>query len=327
MSTGRVAAIDCGTNSTRLLVLDGSGTQLERAMQITRLGAGVDRTGRLDAQAIGRTLSVLGSYREQIERFGCDGVRAIATSATRDAANAEEFFALATDVLGVRPELLSGTEEGRLSFLGATADLDAGTGPYLVVDLGGGSTELVGEEGAAVVSLDVGCVRMTERFLSHDPPTAAELARASEEVERQLHQALRRVPRLEVLASCAKVVAVAGTVAALVLLERGSAVYDRSLVHHAVLRARTVTGLLGELAALSNDERRRRCAFEPGRADVIVGGAVVLDTVLRLLGRDELLASESDILDGCANDLLRRSSGEPWRPGGGDVRIAPIVTE
>jgi len=167
-----VAAIDCGTNSTRLLVSDGSGKPLERLMRITRLGQGVDRTRRLAPEAIERTVSVLGEYREVMDRFGVESARMTATSAARDAANRDQFFDAAEAVIGVRPELLTGDEEGRLSFLGAVSDLDPGDGPFLVVDIGGGSTEIavVSDVPVGVVTADVGCVRITEKFLDSDPP-------------------------------------------------------------------------------------------------------------------------------------------------------------
>ena len=181
---GAVAAVDCGTNSTRLLVMAADGTTLERRMIVTRLGEGVDRTGELASAGIERTLAALAEYRELIDAHGVVRVRAAATSAARDAGNSAVFFDAATTVLGVRPELIAGEAEGRLSYKGATAELAAAEGPFLVVDLGGGSTELVAGSATgngvpgAVVSLDVGCVRVTERFLASDPPGAAELAAA-----------------------------------------------------------------------------------------------------------------------------------------------------
>ncbi len=197
-TAGPVAAIDCGTNSTRLLVVSGRGTVLERKMRITRLGEGVDATRKLSRQAVARTVSVLGDYRRLMDHHGVVAARLVATSAARDATNAEEFLALAHDVTGVRPEVLSGLEEGALSFAGATAHVPperVGPGPVLVVDIGGGSTELVvGQLHRAAtpstdlssVSLDLGCVRVAERFLLHDPPQADELAEARRVVDFEL---------------------------------------------------------------------------------------------------------------------------------------------
>jgi exopolyphosphatase/guanosine-5'-triphosphate,3'-diphosphate pyrophosphatase len=214
-----LAAIDCGTNSTRLLVVGPDGTPQRRLMTITRLGAGVDRTHTLAPDAIARTVDVLRSYRSVMDDLGVTRVRMTATSAARDARNRADFFGAARDVVGVEPELLDGDEEGRLSFAGATAELDLGTAPWLVADIGGGSTELaVGPApGAArlapqaVCSLDMGCVRVTERFLVHDPPTPEEIEAARHFVRGRLDVALAAQP---VLATGALVVGLAGTVAA-----------------------------------------------------------------------------------------------------------------
>ncbi|HLX89496.1 MAG TPA: exopolyphosphatase, partial [Acidimicrobiales bacterium] len=200
-----VAALDCGTNSTRLLVVDSTGRALDRQMRITRLGEGVDATGRLAVGAIDRTVAVLADYRRRMDELGVGRARMAATSAVRDAANAEAFFSAARRATGVEPELLSGDEEGRLSFAGATAALApgmGGAGPVLVVDIGGGSTELVvGEPGhpadARAVSMDVGCVRVTERFLAHDPPLPAELEEAEAAVGGLMRAARDALPVLE----------------------------------------------------------------------------------------------------------------------------------
>src|SRR6478735_6822548 len=190
-----VAAIDCGTNSTRLLISDGSHPVV-RLMRITRLGKGVDRTGRLDPEAIERTLEVLREYRALMDGHGVTDVRMAATSASRDAANRDDFLGPATEILGVVPELLSGAAEAEASFRGATAELDPAEGPYLVVDIGGGSTEFA--VGSATleqsISVDVGCVRMTEKYLQHDPPLAEELTNCLAEVEQYLDDVIREVP-------------------------------------------------------------------------------------------------------------------------------------
>ena len=243
-----VASIDIGTNSTRLLVAaagaDGVLDQRERHMRITRLGQGVDRSRGLAPEAVERTLAVLGDYRQVIDNHGVDParIRMAATSACRDASNRDEFFDAAEQVIGVRPELLSGEEEARLSFLGATADLDPALGPFLVFDLGGGSTEFVlgtsgpGGEILGARSTDFGCVRLTERFITTDPPAAEDVFRT--------------------------------------------------------------------LATERRADRLHNPGLEEARVDVIVGGCCALVAILRRLGRDEILVSESDILDGLASSLL-----------------------
>lgn len=307
---GPVAAIDCGTNSTRLLVLERDGAVLERRMIVTRLGEGVDDTGELAEAAIERTLAALRDYRARLDHFGVVRVRAAATSAARDAKNAESFFSAAEAVLGVRPELLSGIEEGGLSYRGATFELDAAVGPFLVVDLGGGSTEFVAgsEVGAenppeAIVSLDIGCVRVTERYLKGDPPTEDSVAAARSAVRSVLDGALADHPALSAPKT---MVGVAGTISTLVALEIGLDRYDSARVHLGRISRAAVERWLATLAAETVDERRRRGAIEPGRADVIVGGAVVLAESMARLGHDELVHSERDILDGMAAELAAR---------------------
>lgn len=301
-----VAAIDCGTNSTRLLIADRTGATLLRRMEITRLGAGVDRTRALDPAAVARTLDVLRSYRADMDRHGVGRVRITATSAARDATNRDDFFGPAAEVVGAAPELLDGEEEGRLSWRGATAELDPATGPWLVADIGGGSTELAagpapGGGPLAVRSLDVGCVRVTERFLHGDPPTAAELSAATAEVERLLDVAVAEAPAL---AAASGFVGLAGTVAALARLEQGLETYDRDRLHHHILTAAVVEDLLAGLAAEDAATRRRRPGMEEARADVIVGGAIVLAALMRRLHLPTCLTSEADILDGMAMGLL-----------------------
>ncbi|HUY30044.1 MAG TPA: DUF501 domain-containing protein [Acidimicrobiales bacterium] len=307
---GPVAAVDCGTNSTRLLVVDATGRSLERLMTITRLGAGVDETGALAPEAIERTLAALRGYRAVMDRHGVVVCRATATSAARDASNADDLLARAASVLGAPLETLSGADEGRLAYRGATAELDASGGPYLVVDLGGGSTELVAggpggadESPAAVASLDVGCVRVTERFLASDPATPTEIAAASEHVARLVERALREHPAL---GDARRMVGVAGTVSTLAVLALGLARYERDAVHHSVLTREAVDRLAAELLAQRAAERTARPGVEPGRADVIAGGALVLAGVMAATGHDELVVSESDILDGIAAELLAR---------------------
>ena len=209
--TAPVAAIDCGTNSVRLLITADGKTQIVRLMRITRLGQGVDATGRLDPEAIERTLAVLREYREVIDQHGATRIRMAATSASRDASNRDDFFHAAKESWGGRPEVISGAAEGRLSFLGATADLDPALGPFLVCDIGGGSTEFVlgTTEAESTISVDMGCVRMTEAWLHHDPPTAEELSQALSVIDIYLDDVLREIPEL---GSAQTFVGLAGTV-------------------------------------------------------------------------------------------------------------------
>ena len=301
-----VAAIDCGTNSTRLLVAGPSREPLVRLMRITRLGRGVDKERRLAADAVERTLSVLGEYRAVMDECGVGRVRVTATSAVRDATNRDDFLAAAAGVVGVRPEVLAGEEEGRLSFLGATAELAAASAPWLVADIGGGSTELIvgsepGGSPVAVRSLDIGCVRISERFLTSDPPTPQQIHEARCFVADLLATVSREE---EAFNQAATLVGLAGTVAALAAVDQSLQTYDRRRVHHYVLSRDTVEGLLATLAAEPTAARRRRPGVEPDRADVIVGGTVVLAELLRHFGFAACLTSESDILDGLVATLL-----------------------
>jgi exopolyphosphatase/guanosine-5'-triphosphate,3'-diphosphate pyrophosphatase len=308
--SGPVAAIDCGTNSTRLLVSD-QGRSVERLMRITRLGQGVDGTGRLAPDAIERTVATLAEYRQVMDRLGVQQVRVIATSAARDAANRDEFFQRARQVVGVTPELLSGEEEGRLSFLGATTELDARGDRFLVVDIGGGSTELVAgiTEPEGVTSLDVGCVRLSEKYLHHDPPAAEELADALAEVRDYLEDAVLAVP---VLAEAPRMVGLAGTVAAVAAVEIGLPSYDRDRIHHFRLTRSAAEDVFRTLATEPRSDRVHNPGLEAARADVIVGGCVVLVGVMRFFGLDSCLVSESDILDGIAMSLTdARVPAEP----------------
>ena len=302
-----VAAIDCGTNSTRLLVAGPGGATRERLMRITRLGQGVDQERSLAPEAIGRTVEVLREYRRVMDRFGVTRVRMTATSAARDAANRDEFFDAAEDVVGVRPELLGGDEEGRLSFAGATAELDPADGPFLVVDIGGGSTELaVGPvpgrrlEPSGVVSIDVGCVRLTERFLHGDPPRPEELAQALSIVRDHIDDVQREVPAVN---DAARLVGLAGTVTTVAAVEIGLAAYDRSRIHHFLLTRAAAEDVFRTLATERRSQRIHNPGLEEARADVIVGGCLVLVAIMRHFGFDECLVSEADILDGLAMTL------------------------
>jgi exopolyphosphatase / guanosine-5'-triphosphate,3'-diphosphate pyrophosphatase len=304
---GAVAAIDCGTNSTRLLVLDEDGKTLERSMRITRLGEGVDATGALTPEAIGRSVTVLREYRQVMDRLGVTRGRLVATSATRDATNGDEFLLQAGEVTGLEPELLAGTEEGRLSLAGAVSDLDPSEGPFLVLDIGGGSTELVSGEGPddpalAVVSLQVGCVRLTERFLTSDPPTQEQRWAAEAVVDDLLDRAVEDHPTF---LTTHRLVGLAGTVTTLASLNMGLDLYDREQVHHAVLTMEEVQAWYRTLAAEVTEARLDRAGMVRGREDVIVGGALILAQVMARFGFTECLVSEADILDGMAGSLLR----------------------
>lgn len=319
---GTVAAIDCGTNSVRLLVRAADGTSLERLMRITRLGRGVDGSGRLDPEAIERTIAVLREYRQVMDRHGVGQVRVAATSAARDAANRDDFFDAAEAVIGVRPELLTGEEEGRLSFLGATAELDPELGPFLVVDIGGGSTEFSygTTEAEGALSLDMGCVRLTERFLHHDPARPEELSQALSIAELFLDDVKRELPDAE---QARTFVGLAGTVSTAAAVEIGLATYDRDRIHHFELTRAAAEDVFRTLAMESIEERKANPGLEEQRADVIVGGLCVLVTIMRSFSFDACLVSESDILDGLAMSISPPSPPSPPSPSGSRPGPAP----
>lgn len=300
--TEPVAAIDLGTNSTRLLVHDGERT-LERLMTITRLGQDVDRTGRLADEAIERVITCLREYRAVMDRFGVTRVRAAATSAARDASNRDEFFDAVEAAIGARPELLTGLEEGRLSFRGATADLDPADGPFLVFDIGGGSTEFAfgTEEADAAMSLDIGCVRLTEKYVEHDPPRPEELVACLSITEAHLDDVAREMPQSM---HARTFVGLAGTVSAAAAVEIGLAEYDRDQIHHFRLSKEAAEDVYRTLVTEARDDRIHNPGLEEARADVIVGGMCVLVQIMRYFGIDELVVSESDILDGLVFSLL-----------------------
>jgi exopolyphosphatase/guanosine-5'-triphosphate,3'-diphosphate pyrophosphatase len=309
----RVAAVDIGTNSTRLLVAeldrrDGPLTTLDRRMTITRLGQGVDATRKLAPEAIERTLAALREYRAVIDRVGgVEAVRATATSAARDSTNREDFFTPAAEIIGARPELLSGDEEAALSFLGATTELDgAGEPPYLVVDIGGGSTEFVVGTTApeGMLSVDIGCVRLSEAWLHSDPPAPEELSQAVHVAREHLTDVVREVPGVE---TARTLIGLAGTVTTVAAIELGLREYDRDAIHHARLSHAAVEEVFRTLATETAEQRRHNPGLEPGRVDVIVGGVVILVTILRSLGFEEVLVSEADILDGLARSLVPAS--------------------
>ncbi len=306
MTDAPVAAIDMGTNSTRLLVHDGENT-IERLMTITRLGQDVDRTGRLADEAIERVLSCLRTYKSVMDQHGVTRVRAVATSAARDAANRDEFFTAVHDVIGVEPELLSGFDEGKLSFRGATADLDPADGPFLVFDIGGGSTEFAfGTDVAeAAMSLDIGCVRLTEKYVEHDPPRPEELVACLSITEAHLDDVARQMPQI---AHAATFVGLAGTVSTAAAVELGLAEYDRDRIHHFVLTKEAAEDVYRTLVTEARDDRIHNPGLEEARADVIVGGMCILVRIMRYFDIEELVVSEADILDGLVFSLLSSPS-------------------
>jgi exopolyphosphatase/guanosine-5'-triphosphate,3'-diphosphate pyrophosphatase len=303
----RVAAVDCGTNSIRLLVADVTGATLVdvvRRMTVVRLGEGVDRTGRFSAAAVARTMAALQDYAEEIRALGAERVRMVATSAARDAANRDEFLDAAREVLGVRPEVITGQEEARLSFRGAVAGLpaDAGNGPpFLVVDIGGGSTEFVQGTDAveAARSVDIGCVRLTERSLPSDPPAAAEIEAASRLVDEVIAEVALTVPVRE----AATLVAVAGSATTVAAIALGLPAYDPVAIHGSVLTAAQVHEVADQLLAMPRARRAAMPVMHPGRVDVIGAGALILSRIVELADVDEVVISEHDILDGIAWSL------------------------
>jgi exopolyphosphatase/guanosine-5'-triphosphate,3'-diphosphate pyrophosphatase len=307
----RVASIDCGTNSIRLLVADSGPDGLRdvvREMRVVRLGEGVDRTGRLSPAAIERTRKELADYTAIIGSLGATRVRMVATSASRDAANADEFQAMVRATLGVESEVITGLAEAQLSFAGAVAGLPGVADPLLVADIGGGSTELVlGRAGAdspgsvtAAHSMDVGCVRMTERHLRDDPPTRAQIEAALADVRDALRAAAADVP----VRQAAAFVGVAGTVTTIAALALDLPGYDSEAIHGSVIDYQQVCDITDRLLAMRRAERALLPVMHPGRVDVIGGGALVLRAVMEFVGAPRVIASEHDILDGMALSLL-----------------------
>jgi exopolyphosphatase / guanosine-5'-triphosphate,3'-diphosphate pyrophosphatase len=301
-----IASVDLGTNSTRVLVGRPTGAGLEildRRNTITRLGQGVGASGRLAPEAVERTLGCLRGYREILDRHGVERVRVAATSASRDAANRDEFFGAVEALIGTRPELLTGDEEGRLSFRGATGELDPASGPFLVVDIGGGSTEfIVGTDRVeGVMSVDIGCVRLTEKFLHHDPPQPEELSASISLTDAYLDDVVREIPAA---AQARTLVGLAGTVTTVAAVEIGLETYDRDRIHHFHLSREAAEDVFRTLATESRADRLHNPGLEEARADVIVGGCCVLVALFRRLGFDEMIVSEADILDGLALSLL-----------------------
>lgn len=316
MSVQRVAAIDCGTNSIRLLIADVNPEAMTlvdvvRTMDIVRLGEGVDKTGSLSAGALDRTFAVCDRFASTIAEFGPSAVRFVATSATRDANNRDVFVAGVRTRLGVEPEVISGDTEARLSFLGATRSLV--TVPSLVsrltdqlslvLDIGGGSTEFVlGTARDGVISArseNIGCVRITERCMHSDPPTVTEVAAATADIDAAISEAAKTVD----LRAARMLVGLAGSVTTLAAIDLGIEKYDPLATHGSMLMASEVHDLTQRLLAMTHESRAAIPVMHPGRVDVIGSGALILDRVMAFMGIGEVLVSEHDMLDGIAWSL------------------------
>jgi exopolyphosphatase/guanosine-5'-triphosphate,3'-diphosphate pyrophosphatase len=307
----RVAAIDCGTNSIRLLVADatpaaGELVDLDRRMTIVRLGQGVDRTGRLAPEALERTFAACREYAGIIKEHGAERLRFVATSASRDAENRQEFTHGVMDILGVEPEVISGDQEAEFSFTGATKELTGRTDiarPFLVVDIGGGSTEfVVGDDRVrAARSVDVGCVRMAERHLVRDgvvtdPPTEEQIAAMRADIEAALDRAEETVP----LREARTLVGLAGSVTTVSAIAQNLPGYDSAAIHHSRVSRDRVSEITGVLLRSTHAERAAIPSLHPGRVDVIGAGALVLLAIMERIGAEEVVVSEHDILDGIA---------------------------
>jgi exopolyphosphatase / guanosine-5'-triphosphate,3'-diphosphate pyrophosphatase len=300
----RVAAVDCGTNSLRLLVADladGRKADVHREMRVVRLGEGVDRTGELSAGALERTRTALADYAATCRDLGVERTRMVATSATRDARNRDVFAALVEETLGTAPEVVTGDTEAALSFDGATRELDPALGPFLVADIGGGSTELVlGTDGVeAALSVDVGCVRLTERHLHDDPPTAAQVAAAEADLDAAVARWRAAVP----VERARTFLGLAGSVTTVAALALDLTAYDPERLHLSRLSADQVRQVTARLLAATRAQRAAMPVMHPGRVDVIGAGALVLRALVDGFGIAEVLVSEADILDGIAWSL------------------------
>ncbi|HET6855514.1 MAG TPA: Ppx/GppA phosphatase family protein [Streptomyces sp.] len=307
----RVAAIDCGTNSIRLLIADvdpatGELVDIDRRMRIVRLGQDVDRTGRLAPEALERTFAACREYAQAIKAHGAEKVRFVATSASRDAENRDDFVRGVLDILGVEPEVITGDQEAELSFTGATKELTGRSDlpkPYLVVDIGGGSTEfVVGDDHVrAAHSVDIGCVRMTERHLVHDgvttdPPTLGQITAIRADIRAALDRAEELVP----LGEARTLVGLAGSVTTVAAIALGLDAYDSSAIHHSRISYERVKEITGDLLTSTHAERAAIPVMHPGRVDVIMSGALVLLAIMERVGAREVVVSEHDILDGIA---------------------------
>jgi len=297
----RVAAIDCGTNSLRLLIADIDGQnfrEIHRDMRVVRLGQGVDKNKAFAPEAIERTLLATADYADVLRAKGVERVRFCATSATRDATNRDLFINGVEDILGISPDVIPGSEEAALSFMGATKELGQELAPFLVVDIGGGSTEFVlgSTEVAAARSVNIGCVRMSERHLTSQPPTAAQIAGAVADIDAAIADAGSHVD----FKSAESLIAVAGTATTVAAAALELTEYDRYAIHLSRISAQKVNEVAEMFAAMNREEIAALGYMHPGRVDVITSGSLVLSRVMELTGAKEFIASESDILDGIA---------------------------
>ena len=309
----RVAAIDCGTNSIRLLIADienGTLTDVVRTMVIVRLGEGVDKTGEFSQAALARTFAAIETFALLISQHQPERVRFVATSASRDVSNRSEFMDGVLSRLGIEPDIISGDEEAELSFLGATADLvneqEPPAAPYLVVDIGGGSTEFVlGTTGpTAAISTNVGCVRMTERHLISDPATPQEIAAAIADIDAAIDLAYQSVP----ISQAHSLIGLAGSVTTVAAIALGLSEYDSTAIHGSRISAPDIHRITGELLAMTRAQRAKLGPMHEGRIDVIGSGALVLDRIMIRTGLSEVVVSERDILDGIARGLISNPS-------------------
>ena len=303
----RVAAIDCGTNSIRLLIADIDGNnfrEVVRDMEIVRLGQGVDETGQFHPDAIARTLTAVDKFAAEIAKRGVEKIRFCATSATRDATNRHLFVDGVRERLGIELEVISGDEEAALSFAGAIKDLDPSNGPFLVVDIGGGSTEFVFGTSTveAARSVNIGCVRMTERHISSDPATPEQIELARTDIQAAIAQAAAVVP----ITKAKTLVAVAGTATTVAAAALELPEYDRYAIHLSRISAQQTHDAATMFATKSREQRLLLGYMHPGRVDVIAAGSLVLSEIMKATGATEFVASESDILDGMAFSLARK---------------------
>lgn len=302
----RVAAIDCGTNSIRLLIADiheNSFKEVVRRMEVVRLGQGVDKNNAFDPAAIERTLKVTQEYADLIAAKGVEKIRFCATSATRDASNRNLFIDGVRNILGIEPEVIPGTEEAALSFMGATKELHESDGPFLVVDIGGGSTEFVLGTTAveSAKSVNIGCVRMSERHLNQQPPSVAALAAATSDIDAAISSAADTVA----ITTAKSLVCVAGTATTVAAAALELSEYDRYSIHLARIPAQKVHDVAAMFASMTREEIAALGYMHPGRVDVITAGSLVLSRVLHATGAKQFIASESDILDGIAWGLAQ----------------------
>ncbi len=304
--SGALAAIDCGTNSLRLLIADSAGSPLRREMRITRLGEGVDATGTLADSALKRNYDVLKQYREIMDEFKVSRAELVATSAARDATNGDQFIDRAAEITGAHVLIASGILEAELSYAGATAGLDDHENPVLIVDIGGGSTELAGRINNNLVafSMQVGCVRVTERALGAGVVTADHLEAARRLIDQELNAAFLAAPSLEQFVAHARLVGLAGTVSTLAQLDAGLSTYSRDAVHHRLLTLEMVHDWRVRLGSLTPQQRLQLPGMVAGREDVIVAGVVILEQVMTRFECNQLLTSENDILDGIIASMV-----------------------